>query len=80
MTDKKTDQTIQQCQVPRLSYLAAALDADKRMAMGQEQAFCVVCERFKWADELCKRAIVVAQNLNSLKDSENDNKVENKTI
>ncbi len=61
-TIKARHQQIKKCQTPRLSYLAFASDADRRMAAGQEQTFCTACERFKWADELCQFANVLPED------------------
>lgn len=47
-----TDQ-ITQCQTPKLPYLAAHADAERRLAEGERQKFCLTCSRWKWADQAC---------------------------
>ena len=50
------------CQVPRLSYIAAHADAKRRMDHGERQVFCETCRRWKWQDELCDKSITTLTN------------------
>lgn len=51
----KTEQ-IKHCQTPGngLGYLGYHADADRRLKRGERQAFCKMCERYKWKDKRCE--------------------------
>lgn len=37
--------------LPRLSYVAAALDGEERLARGEKQTKCATCNRYRWPHE-----------------------------
>ena len=52
MNDKEQ---VNHCQAPDFGHPSRSYnDAEKRMAKGQGQTFCTVCERWVWPDKECR--------------------------
>lgn len=60
-TDDRNQQ-IDECQKPKLDYLAWHLYADRMESEGQRQVFCRTCCRWKYPDELCDISEVTSQH------------------
>ncbi len=41
-------------------YLMAHVIADRRLQEGQAQFYCLLCQRWRWDDDLCENARVFA--------------------
>ncbi len=62
MTKPKKFVSIEECQTNRVPYLKWHGDAERRTKKGEVQYFCVVCQRYKWSDELCTKAEIGQEN------------------
>jgi hypothetical protein len=47
----------ERCQAPRLGYIAASVDAERRMKRGETQHYCATCERYQWKDNQCPQFV-----------------------
>jgi len=48
-------------QIARADYMNVHLDAARRLAAGQRQAWCLDCQRWQWKDQACAGASLVDQ-------------------